>query len=310
MDKSLTVIILTYNEAMHLRRALESVQTIAAEVFVIDSYSTDDTTQIAASYGAQVLQNRFVNQATQFQWALDNAPIATEWVMRLDADEVIEADLQQEISSKLAKLPSSVGGVFLKRKHIFMERWIRHGGRYPLLLLRIWRRGQARIENRWMDEHMCLLSGSSVTFNGGFADHNLNDLTFFISKHNSYATREAIEVLNQRLALFERDEGILSQNTSSQASTKRLIKEGLYNRLPFFLSSTSYFLYRYLWQLGFLDGSSGLVYHFLQGYWYRFLVGAKVLELEKAIAHLNGREEICAELSRITGFRLASSNER
>ncbi len=309
MNNSLTVIILTYNEAQHLRRALESVRSIASQVFVIDSFSTDNTVEIATSFGAVVLQNRFVNQAVQFQWALDNTPITSEWVMRLDADEVIESDLQLEICTKLADLPSSVAGINLKRKHIFMERWVRHGGRYPLVLLRIWRRGQARIENRWMDEHMVLLSGGTTTFSGGFADHNLNDLTFFTNKHNSYATREAIDVLNQRLNLFAGDAGVTTQNASSQASVKRMLKERFYNRLPFFVSSTGYFLHRYLFQLGFLDGRSGLIYHFLQGYWYRFLVGARILELERAIAHLDGKEEICAELSRLTGHDLAGTRE-
>src|SRR6185369_17361847 len=138
-------------------------------------------------------------------WALDHAPITADWVMRLDADEVIEPELAGEIAERLSGLSPSIAGVNLKRKHIFMGRWIRHGGRYPLVLLRIWRRGFGRIEDRWMDEHMIVSGGRTVTLDGGFADHNLNDLTFFTDKHNKYATREAIDVLNRRLHLFCRD---------------------------------------------------------------------------------------------------------
>jgi glycosyltransferase involved in cell wall biosynthesis len=300
----LAVVILTYNEERHIARALQSVSAIASRVFVIDSGSKDGTVAIAQSLGAVVLENRFINYAKQFQWALDNAPITATWVMRLDADEIVEPNLAVEIAEKLPTLPLDVAGVNLDRKHIFMDRWVRHGGRYPLRLLRIWRRGQGRIEDRWMDEHMVVSGGRTVTFKGGFADHNLNDLTFFTEKHNKYATREAIDALNQKLDLFPRDEALNSESASLQASFKRWAKERIYNRIPFTVSATLYFLWRYIFQLGFLDGRSGLVYHFLQGYWYRFLVGAKVMELERAIEGMEDKADICAVLSKLTGHTL------
>lgn len=300
----LTVVILTHNEERHIARALASVSPIASQVFVVDSGSSDHTVDIAQKHGAVVLKNKFINYAKQFQWALDNAPISSGWVMRLDADEIIEPDLAAEIASKLPLLPADVAGINLKRKHIFMDRWVRHGGRYPLVLLRIWRHGQGRIEDRWMDEHMVVWGGRTVTFDGGFADQNINDLSFFTDKHNKYATREAIDVLNQRLKLFARDEALSTESASFQASFKRWAKERVYNRLPFTVSSTLYFLWRYVFQLGFMDGRSGLIYHFLQGFWYRFLVGAKLMELERSIVHLNDKAEIRKEIFRLTGHNL------
>jgi glycosyltransferase involved in cell wall biosynthesis len=301
---SLAVVILTHNEEIHLARALRSIEAIAYEVFVVDSLSTDRTVEIARAHRAVVLENKFINQARQFQWALDNAPITADWVMRLDADEVIEPDLAARISEKLLSLPADVVGINLKRKHIFLGRWIRHGGRYPLVLLRIWRRGNGRIEDRWMDEHMIVWGGRTVTLDGGFADHNLNDLSFFTNKHNNYATREAIEVLNRRLHLFRRDAALSANNSSRQASIKRFLKEAAYNRIPFQISAATYFVYRYFFQFGFLDGSEGLIYHFLQGFWYRFLVGAKVLELRRAIAHLKDPDQIRSELARLSGLKI------
>lgn len=300
----LTVVILTFNEERHIVRALQAIKPIATRVVVVDSFSTDATVALATANGATVLQNKFTNYAKQFQWALDNAEIATTWVMRLDADEVVEPDLVEEIKTHLPALPNDVVGINLKRKHIFMDRWVRFGGRYPLILLRIWRHGHGRIEDRWMDEHMIVWGGRTVTFKGGFADHNLYDLTFFTDKHNKYATREAIDIINQRLSLFGTDEAISPESASFQASLKRFIKLHIYNRLPFTISSTAYFLWRYIVQLGFLDGRSGLVYHFLQGYWYRFLVGAKLMELERAIAGIDNKEAIRAELRKLTGLKL------
>ncbi|WP_248310779.1 glycosyltransferase family 2 protein [Bosea vaviloviae] len=296
--------LLTFNEAKHLPRALASVRDIASEIFVIDSGSTDGTQELARSMGASVLQNAFVNHAQQFQWGMDNAPITADWVMRLDADEIVEPDLVAEIKVKLPQLPPEVTGVNLKRKIIFMGRWLRFGGRYPQILLRIWRTGKGRIEQRWMDEHMLLTEGRAVTFTGGFSDHNLNDLTFFTNKHNKYATREALDILNQQLKLFPRDEALGRGNTSMHAASTRFLKERFYNKLPFEFSTLGYFVVRYFLQLGFLDGREGAIYHFLQGYWYRFLVGSKVEELRRGIAHLSDPAEIRKELASLTGHTL------
>jgi glycosyltransferase involved in cell wall biosynthesis len=300
----LTVIILTYNEDKHIARCLAAISSFATRVVVVDSHSTDRTVEIARGLGAEVLENKFVNYANQFQWALDNAGITTPWVMRLDADEVIEPDLAAEISAVLPTLGKEVAGINLKRKHIVFDRWIKHGGRYPLTLLRIWRTGQGRIENRWMDEHIIVWGGETITLKGSFADHNLGDLSYFVRKHDDYATREAIDVLNQRYGLFTRDEDLSSDGTSFQAAVKRWIKERVYNRLPFWLGPLGYFLYRYIFQLGFLDGKPGLIYHFLQGFWYRFLVGAKIYEFDRTLAPAPDAATRLAELRRLTGKAL------
>lgn len=306
MKTDLTVVILTKNEESHILRCLNSVRDIARRIVIVDSFSADRTIELALSFDAEmaVYQHPFKNQADQFQWAMENTDIDTEWVMRLDADEIIEPDLVAEIKEKLPKLPVDVVGINLKRKHIFMDRWVRHGGRYPLIMLRIWRNGHGHMEDRWMDEHMTVFGGRVITFNGGFADHNLNDLTFFTEKHNSYATREAIEILNQKYDLFRRDDEVNKSNTSVQVALKRCIKDRVYNYIPFTLSALLYFIWRYIFQLGFLDGRSGLVYHFLQGFWYRFLVGSKVMEYEQAIAHLSDKQQIIEELSKLTGHKL------
>lgn len=298
------VIILTYNEEQHIARAIQSVSSFARTVFVVDSHSTDRTVELARAGGAVVFVHDFINQARQFQWALDTLPSKAPWIMRLDADEIVEPALAREIRERLPTLAPGVAGVNLRRKHIFLGRWVRHGGRYPLVLLRIWRRGHGRIEDRWMDEHILVEGGTTVTFDGDFRDHNLSDLTAFTEKHNRYATREAIDVLNQRYELFPRSPGLQMHNAPQQATVKRFIKERVYNRLPFPAGALAYFLWRYIVKLGFLDGTTGLAYHFLQGFWYRFLVGAKIMELDRAIRPLQTASERLAELQRQTGFPL------
>ncbi len=300
----LAVLILTYNEERHIGRALAALRGVAREVFVVDSYSTDRTVEIAEASGAVVLKNTFVNQAKQFEWGLENAAISSAWVMRLDADEVLTPELGEEIRGVLPQLPPDVTGVNLHRRHIFLDRWIRHGGRYPLTLLRLWRRGAARIERRWMDEHMVLRYGRTVTFQHDFADYNVNDLTYFTEKHNKYATREAIDVLMKRYRLGQRDDTLTKDSVSLQASAKRWMKLRVYNRMPFWLGPALYFAYRYFLRLGFLDGSEGLTYHLLQGFWYRFLVGAKVLEFDRVLKSLRDEDTRLQELARLSGYKL------
>lgn len=301
---SIAIVILTYNEAIHLPRALQHVSGFAQEIFVIDSFSTDETVNLARAAGAQVLQHPFVNQARQFIWALENAPITADWVMRLDADEIVEPDLAKEIEARLSSLPPDVTGIILNRKTIFQGKFIRYGGRFPLTMLRIWRRGKARVEDRWMDEHLYLVEGRAVTFRGGFADHNLFDLTHFTAKHNAYATREALDVMNRRLHLIKPQPVITGKSTARQASTKRFLKETIYNRVPFEISALLYFFYRYILRLGFLDGRRGLVYHVLQGFWYRFLVGAKIREFELATQNLSTDEDIRLAVANLTRQKL------
>lgn len=161
-----------------------------------------------------------------------------------------------------------------------MGQWIRHGGYYPVHLLRIWRTGHAVIEQRWMDEHTMLTQGTSITFNSDFVDDNLNSLTWWTAKHNDYATREAIDILNRKYHFISSGEEETNLTNAKQAETKRWYKDNLYLKLPLFIRAFLYFQYRYWFRLGFLDGKRGLIWHFLQGFWYRFLVDAKILQIE------------------------------
>jgi len=280
LKQDITIIILTFNEELHIRRAIESASRIANEVIVVDSYSTDQTINIALELNARVLQHPFVNHAQQFQWAMDNGGITTGWTMRLDADEYLTDELIHEIEGRLSNLNQEISGIVLKRQVHFMGQWIRHGGYYPIYLLRIWRTGHAVIEQRWMDEHILLTRGTSITFNHDFVDDNLNSLTWWTAKHNDYATREAVDILSRKYSFQDGDLSTGTKGNANQTTTKRWYKNNLYLRLPLFLRAFLYFQFRYWIKLGFLDGQRGLVWHFLQGFWYRFLVDAKILQIE------------------------------
>jgi len=279
----LTIIILTYNEEIHLERCIKSFEPIASQIFIVDSFSTDRTVEIAKQLNIPIKQRKFINQANQFNWALDNIPITTEWVMRMDADEYLEMELTKEIIHKFNNIPPNIDGIYIKRKVFFFGKWIRYGGVYPQILLRIWRNGKGRAEQRWMDEHIVLSpSSKTIVLDNHMVDDNKKGITFWVNKHNSYASREMITLLNLKYSIFDKD-NTLKETNDPQAKQKRILKEGVYSKIPVGLRSLLYFLYRYFLLLGFLDGSKGFIYHYLQGFWYRFLVDVKIVETENLI---------------------------
>lgn len=270
MSDGLTAVILTMDEAQHIARAIDSVRGVATRIVVVDSGSTDATCEIATAHGAEVLVNPWVSHAAQFNWALDNARIDTAWTLRLDADEVVLPALADALRALVAA-PGAYAGATINRRIHFLGRWIRWGGLYPIRQLRVWRTGQGRCEDRWMDEHI-ILDGPVTHLQGDIADINLANLGRWTAKHNGYATREAVDEL-----LSERAEA--AGNIHRQARAKRWIKHNVYGRLPLGHRALGYFALRYVVLLGFLDGWPGLIFHVLQGGWYRFLVDAKIAEI-------------------------------
>ncbi|TMV83882.1 glycosyltransferase family 2 protein [Thioclava sp. BHET1] len=277
-----TAIILTFNEEQHIARCIESVRAVARRICVIDSLSSDRTVEIARALGAEVFENPWKNYATQFQWGLDTARIDTAWTLRIDADEYLEPGLQQAIARFLQD-PGSANAVYVRRKMCFLGRPITHGFFYPAMMLRLWKSGAGRIEQRWMDEHIVVDAPQAVTLDGGdLVDHNLNDLAWWTSKHIGYARREVYDIVETRARQAEAE--AQGEALSGAAKRKRFLKNQIYNRLPPALRGSLYFLYRYVLGRGFLDGREGFFFHFLQAYWYRSYVDATLLEMEQKAA--------------------------
>ncbi|MCW4153905.1 glycosyltransferase family 2 protein [Halomonas sp. 18H] len=275
---SVTAIILTLNEEMHLSRCLASLDGVADEVIVVDCFSSDATIEIALDHGARVLQHEWVNHATQFNWALSQLQ-EVDWVLRIDADEVVTPPLAEQIRQSLPSLSNDVKGVYVNRRMNFLGQPIHYGGVFPIQVLRLFRHGYGECENRWMDEHI-RVTGKTVSLTGEIIDDNLNPLTWWTAKHNKYASLEAVEMLNLEYGFMytaSQDES----RVEGQAGIKRWLKERVYARLPGGFRALAYFLYRYVVRLGFLDGQTGTAFHVLQGFWYRYLVDAKVTEVKR-----------------------------
>ncbi|WP_266366603.1 glycosyltransferase family 2 protein [Tellurirhabdus rosea] len=284
MRNLVSVIILTHNEEKHLARCLTSLKLFTDHIFIVDSFSTDSTVEIARSMGAQVVQNPWVNYATQFNYGIEHNPFQTPWVMRMDADEYVLPELASEILTQLPGQPEDVTGIYVKRRVMFMDQWIRRGGFYPTWLLRLWRRGLGYCEQRWHDEHIKVTAGRTINFEQDLVDHNLNNLTWWTQKHNHYTIIEMIDLLGTRYNFGSDDQHVEPKLFGSQEQRKRYLKLR-YASLPLFTRPFLYFLYRYFVKLGFLDGRKGLIWHFLQAFWYRFLVDAKIFEVHHRVGY-------------------------
>ena len=275
----ITAIVLTFNEELHIKRCIESLSDIVKQICIIDCFSTDRTIEIASHYqNVQVLQHKWENSySKQFNWGLDNAPIKSKWVLRMDADEYLTDELKAEMMTKIPSLPDDVTACSIVLRHVFMGRILRRG--MPVYRqMRLFVYGAAECEARLMDEHIQLTRGRMIELNGEFADDNLNNLSWWAHKHVNYAIREAVDLLDIEYDLT--GAARLEKQLTTDALIKRKRKHS-YAKKPLFWRSFAYFLYRYIFRFGFLDGKEGFIWHFMQAWWYRALCDAKVYEIKK-----------------------------
>ena len=289
----ITAIILTYNEELHIRRCLENVNQFAKKVYVIDCFSKDKTVEIAESMGATVIQHQWPgNQAEQFNWALENIEIDTEWVLRLDADEYCSEELIKEMQQELPIMPNDVYAVVLPLGRVFMGRKLKHGIANGIKMIRLFRNGKAKYEKRIMDEHLSVAEGGkTVTFKHPFYDASMISIAQFVDKHNKYAAREAALLLDAEFNLTANKN---EENSYCEEVVAKRKQKEKYAKMKIFWRSFFYFCYRYILKLGFIDGKEGFVWDFMQGWWYRTLVDTIVFETKKACG--NDKEKIIAHL--------------
>lgn len=272
---------LTYNEEANIAACLDNLRW-AAEVFVVDSLSTDRTVEIAGRWGAKVYSRAFEGYSRQRNWALDSLPFAYDWVLVLDADERIPRALVGEIATVIGDPQNVCAGFYLNRRLFFLSRWLKHGGLSPNWILRLFKRQAGRFEERPMNEHV-VLKGRVGYLKRPFEHRDQRPLADWIAKHNLYADLMAKEYRQERFGEGYQD-SIPARFWGRQAERKRWIKLHLWNRLPLLLRPFLLFFRNYFFKGGFLDGRPGLIYHVLWSLWFPFLIDAKILEKQMAEA--------------------------
>ena len=281
----LTVLILTQNEEKNIARCIHEVQGIAKRIIVVDSGSTDGTIEIAKKMGAEILLHPWKNYATQYNWGIQKANIQTKWIFRLDADEFLTREAREEIELLCKENENTdVNGLVVRFTVNFLGRELRHGGIYPFRKLLIYKADKGFMEERNMDEHILLTEGRSIELKHDCIHQDFKDLTAWIDKHNKYSNREVLDYFATTQKELSNDYNKLNK----KARFKRYVKFGIYYKLPLGMRAFLYYCYRYYFKLGFLDGKEGKIFTFLQAYWYRFLVDAKIYEAK--IGDRNGKK--------------------
>ena len=233
----LSVVIITYNEEANIGRTLKSVEPLvrdgAGEIILVDSGSTDCTVEIAKSFDARTFQEAWKGYAAQKNSAIGKA--AGDWILNLDADEEVDADLKQALQEVLKGSDGEIAGFWIPRKNFFLGRWIKHGGFFPDPKLRFFRRGAGRFEDRAVHETLTVEGRTGTVRYGALLHHAYPTLSSYIDHMNRYSSLGAQMVVAKgqvRFSLFD-----------------------------IVLRPAATFIYNYIFRLGFIDGREGLLLH-------------------------------------------------
>jgi glycosyltransferase involved in cell wall biosynthesis len=269
----ISVVILSFNSAATLPQTLAAAKLVSDDVHVVDSFSSDESAELARAAGAEVVQHAFERYDKQRNWAIENLPLKHGWELHLDADERLTPELAAEINRVMAAPPPEIDGYMIPRLIHFLGAPIRHGGMYPNWHLRLFRRGVGRCEQRRYDQHFLLpQGGSTARLTKPMIDDMRMTLDEWTRRHLRWAEAQAA------MAVEGGGEGeIAGRWTGSPIERKRALRR-FYGRAPLLLRPFLLFVYRYLLRLGFLDGVPGLIFFALQTFWFHFFVDARIYE--------------------------------
>lgn len=275
MDKrpnKVSVLILTMNEEVNIRTCLEGVKW-ADEIFVLDSGSTDRTLEVVREYTDRIFTRKFDNWSSQLNWALDNMPFGNEWLFNVDADEVVTDELAAEIVGVAERNPADVTAYWLRRRFIFLGKWLRYSALYRTWILRMFRHRKLRFQR--LVNPVPVYEGGDGHFKSDLIHDDKKGFTALVARHNSYSSYEAMESLRRLYPELLTDEE-LARTLKDDSAIKA--KKRLFERMPLFLRPPVRFTYMYFVNLGFLDGLPGFIYSFFK-LCYEFFICVKIHEL-------------------------------
>jgi glycosyltransferase involved in cell wall biosynthesis len=279
---NIVAIILTFNSEAAIAKVINSCKAIASRIFVVDSYSSDKTLEIVKSLGCELVQHEFENYSKQRNWAQTNAQLQPDdWVLHLDSDEMLSPELARAIAQIKAggqAVHPEIEGYLMQRLSYFLGKPIKYGHINPSWHLRLYRADKGFCEERLYDQHF-VVPGKTQKLDGLLLDLQLTTIERWTAAHNRWSSAEAIE---QTKPGNQQSDRLLAGKlfTTDWRMQKRWVKNNIWGRVPLFWRSFIFFFYSYFLRLGFLDGKAGLVYHVLQSFWFKFLIDAKILEIQ------------------------------
>ena len=274
----LTVLFTTRNEEVNIERSLQSIHGFADQVFVIDSESEDRTVEIARRYADEVHNLPYEHGRIIpwiFQWGLDHLPIRNEWILILEADQALTPELRSEMAALLARSPRE-DGFYIRRRQIFRGKPIRFGGYGSKVLMKLFRRGKGALDPVEQDTRV-YVNGPVGRLRAPLEEWNKKEdaILFYLQKHLRYAEAFAREEVERRRGLPWR----ITPRLFGTPDERVLWLKTRWSRMPLYIRPFLYFIYRYFFLFGFLDGKNGFIFHFLQAFWFRLIVDVRLEEL-------------------------------
>lgn len=278
-----TVLVTTRNEAPNLERCLASVHGLVAQIFVLDSESTDGTLEIAARYADQVVNLTYEHGRIIpwiFQWGLDHLPITSEWILILEADQAVTPELRAELERLFAQPTIAESAFYIRRAQIFRGKLLRFGGYGSKYILKLFRKSRGQFDPVEQDTRV-YVDGPIGRLRQPLLEWNKKEdvILFYLEKHLRYAEAFAHEEHRRRR---ERLAWKTPPRFFGTPDERILWMKDLYYRLPLYVRPAGYFLYRYFFLLGILDGKVGFLFHFLQAFWFRLVVDIRLEEKLRA----------------------------
>ncbi|MBQ9438582.1 MAG: glycosyltransferase family 2 protein [Lachnospiraceae bacterium] len=278
---TITTLTLTLNEENNIKKCLASVKGIADKMIVLDGFSKDKTVELARSEGAEVRQ-KDCGYFDRFQFGMETIRFDTDWVLFIDADErltPVSSDELKKLCDQYAD--SDVNGIVVNYRVNFMGKELKYGASV-LKKLRVFKPGMAFMEDVILDQHIRLKAGKIAYMKSFLLHEDDKGLVIWSQKHIKYAQMAAEDYLKKS----RHQERVEVDGLEKSAKIKRVLKYGVYYRIPSGLRAWCFYFYRYYLRLGFLDGKEGKIYTFLHAYWYRFLVDA-MIENQKRMEERN-----------------------
>lgn len=276
-----TLLVTTRNEAANIEKCLRSAHPFIDQIFVIDSDSDDETVNISSRY-AEVVNLPYDHSKIIpwiYQWGLDNLPIRNDWVMILEADQMLTPELKLELEKLFASPTIPENGFYVRRRQVFRGRMLRFGGYGSKFMLKLFRRDAGELDPDETDTRV-YVKGRVGRLKSSIVEENRkeDEILFYLGKHLRYADAFAKEELQRREEGFNWKQQPKLFGTPDQ---RVLWLKQMFFGLPLYLRPFAYFFYRYVILLGFLDGKQGAIFHFMQAFWFRLVWDIRLEELQR-----------------------------
>ena len=272
-------LILTFNDEMHVGRLFDSIKALHAACYVLDSGSTDRTIELCSAYGAEVKQHAFENHPKQWHEALRSFEIITPWVIALDSDQMVSTELFALLQHFDDAQMEAIDGIYFNRRNFYKGKWIRYGGYHPFYMLKMFRINKGFSDLNENMDHRFIVPGQTCIWKRGYLiEENTKErsIQFWLDKHGRYSDLLAQEEVERMMNL--RTQATRQKIFGSPNERKAYFKK-LWWQLPRYFRPALYFAYRMIIQRGFLDGRTGIIFHFLHAFWFRLIVDIKIEEI-------------------------------